>query len=295
MQNGKEFLEAAKSGDRATMEALLQTQPELLAYNGKGISLGLIGHSALHWAAAKGQDVLVQWLIGQGANMEQRNSAESTALHTAAQNGNRGVMEILLTAGADPAAVDAEGQTARDVALERNHPELAKLLEKSAGIAAARDILRKLAGAESWGIADMKTALRLSGVDVSGIMEKNELVKLTTDLLQHLPPAAPKPVLPPVATAAPEATPSSAMPAAASPKTGETAAPADGSSDEEDDAISKGAERAKQQGNDAFARGAYEEAVKHFSLAVRLDPKNHVLYSNRSAARASLGRPQESQ
>ncbi|KAJ2845769.1 Hsp90 cochaperone, partial [Coemansia brasiliensis] len=44
----------------------------------------------------------------------------------------------------------------------------------------------------------------------------------------------------------------------------------------------------KTQGNAAFSSGNHEEAVKLFTQAIELDPTNHVLYSNRSAAFSSL-------
>ncbi|TVU15056.1 hypothetical protein EJB05_38558 [Eragrostis curvula] len=50
------------------------------------------------------------------------------------------------------------------------------------------------------------------------------------------------------------------------------------------------ADEAKAKGNAAFAAGRFEEAAQHFSDAVALAPDNHVLYSNRSAAYASLHR-----
>ncbi len=41
------------------------------------------------------------------------------------------------------------------------------------------------------------------------------------------------------------------------------------------------------QGNKAFQAGQFEEAIKHFTEAINLDPSNHVLYSNRSASHVS--------
>nr|KYP67197.1 Heat shock protein STI [Cajanus cajan] len=48
------------------------------------------------------------------------------------------------------------------------------------------------------------------------------------------------------------------------------------------------ADEAKAKGNAAFSSGDYAAAIRHFSDAIALAPTNHVLYSNRSAAHASL-------
>ncbi|KAJ8764191.1 hypothetical protein K2173_005371 [Erythroxylum novogranatense] len=48
------------------------------------------------------------------------------------------------------------------------------------------------------------------------------------------------------------------------------------------------ANEAKARGNTAFSSGDYSAAVKHFTEAISLSLDNHVLYSNRSAAHASL-------
>ncbi|KAF8032860.1 hypothetical protein BT93_D1673 [Corymbia citriodora subsp. variegata] len=48
------------------------------------------------------------------------------------------------------------------------------------------------------------------------------------------------------------------------------------------------ADEAKAKGNAAFSSGDYRSAVRHFSDAIALASSNHVLYSNRSAAHASL-------
>ncbi len=41
------------------------------------------------------------------------------------------------------------------------------------------------------------------------------------------------------------------------------------------------------KGNAAFAAGNHEEAIKHFTEGIAVDPSNHVLYSNRSASYVS--------
>ncbi|XP_040987240.1 hsp70-Hsp90 organizing protein 3-like [Juglans microcarpa x Juglans regia] len=48
------------------------------------------------------------------------------------------------------------------------------------------------------------------------------------------------------------------------------------------------ADEAKAKGNAAFSAGDFSGAVHHFSEAISLAPTNHVLYSNRSAAYASM-------
>ncbi|KAI3468895.1 hypothetical protein Pfo_025558 [Paulownia fortunei] len=50
------------------------------------------------------------------------------------------------------------------------------------------------------------------------------------------------------------------------------------------------ADEAKAKGNTAFAAGKFNDAIRHFTDAVNLAPTNHVLYSNRSAAYASLNK-----
>lgn len=44
----------------------------------------------------------------------------------------------------------------------------------------------------------------------------------------------------------------------------------------------------KAEGNGFFKAGKFQEAIEAFTAALELDEKNHVLYSNRSAAKASL-------
>ncbi|XP_018324233.1 stress-induced-phosphoprotein 1 [Agrilus planipennis] len=47
---------------------------------------------------------------------------------------------------------------------------------------------------------------------------------------------------------------------------------------------SQSAESYKEQGNAAIQRKAFEEAILHYTCAIKIDPQNSVLYSNRSFA-----------
>ncbi|GMH34298.1 hypothetical protein BSKO_02132 [Bryopsis sp. KO-2023] len=44
----------------------------------------------------------------------------------------------------------------------------------------------------------------------------------------------------------------------------------------------------KEAGNTAYAKRNYEEAIKHFTKCIELDPKNEVYFSNRSASHAQM-------
>lgn len=55
------------------------------------------------------------------------------------------------------------------------------------------------------------------------------------------------------------------------------------------DATLSEARLAKERGNEAFRRGAFKEAVDHYTEAIRCDPADHIFFSNRSACQVSLG------
>jgi hypothetical protein len=56
---------------------------------------------------------------------------------------------------------------------------------------------------------------------------------------------------------------------------------------------SEEAEKAKDAGNEALKAKDYAGAVKHYTEAIKADPNSHTYYSNRSAAFASMNKPQD--
>ena len=99
---------AAKCGDVEELCALHAQHAALLHVQGPGV-----GHTALHWAAAKGHVSAVCWLLAQpGTDVNARNACQSTAVHAAATHGHEDVVRVLLRrTGCDAAAVNEDDDT----------------------------------------------------------------------------------------------------------------------------------------------------------------------------------------
>jgi ankyrin repeat protein len=151
-------IEAAALGREAQVERLLATSP------GEARAFGPDGFTALHYAAhlgylraaralvEAGADVnarsrnglavtplqsalpraeVVRFLLERGADARTAQENGSTALHAAAASGAVEAVELLLAAGADPRARQAsDGKTPLDLATERGHAAVAKLLRE---------------------------------------------------------------------------------------------------------------------------------------------------------------------
>ena len=129
--DARSWLEAAKGGQLSQMVQGYERNPSLLHEGSSGI-----GHTALHWCAAKGHTDAVRWLLSVGASAAQRNESGSTSLHAAASNGQTECAKVLFqeelaVLGACPllAVRDSDGRTAAAIARERGYAELATLLE----------------------------------------------------------------------------------------------------------------------------------------------------------------------
>lgn len=117
------LLEAAKLGDLARARELLAKGAAVDASDRRGLT-------PLIWASASGNLELVRQLLQSGAAVDRRANDGTTALMLASANGFTEIVRSLLLRGADVAA--ARGSvTARQLALERGHADVAALLEQA--------------------------------------------------------------------------------------------------------------------------------------------------------------------
>ena len=97
----------------------------MLAFGGNAealvIAVDADGSSALHHAARKAHNEIVQLLIGAGAPINAVNSDHSTPLHWAARKNNTGAIRMLIENGADPDMKNKWGATALDNAKFADH------------------------------------------------------------------------------------------------------------------------------------------------------------------------------
>lgn len=85
-------------------------------------------HSAVATDAAPRDIEIVRMLLDKGANPNARSQAGNTPLHTTGFTGDRASLELLLKRGADRSIKNKAGKTAKDIATERGHTDVARIL-----------------------------------------------------------------------------------------------------------------------------------------------------------------------
>ncbi|XP_023169352.1 acyl-CoA-binding domain-containing protein 6 [Drosophila hydei] len=74
------------------------------------------GMALLHWATDRNAIGIIEFLVEQGANVDQRDAEQQTPLHYAASCGHVEAVHYLLSLNANLELRDADGQTCIDVA-----------------------------------------------------------------------------------------------------------------------------------------------------------------------------------
>ena len=95
--------------------------------------------TALHKAAAKGHEDLVQLLLSKGASIEALDEDNYTPLHFAASHGHTSIVELLLSKGASIEAMDKNNYTPLHFAARDGHTSIVELLVSKGASTAARN------------------------------------------------------------------------------------------------------------------------------------------------------------
>jgi ankyrin repeat protein len=114
---------AAQYGRAAIVEILLN----------RGADINLLtlenGWTALHFAAQKGYVSIVKLLLAHKSDVKIAGLRyRRTPLHYAAEQGHIEIVETLLAAGSSSTAIDIAGHNAADIAKNKNHTHIAKII-----------------------------------------------------------------------------------------------------------------------------------------------------------------------
>jgi len=115
------LVDAARSGDRDALRALLQEKADVNAAAGDG-------STALLWASYRDDPEAAALLIHAGANVNAANDLGVTPLWAASQNGSAAMVRTLLDAGANPNPALLAGETPLMVAARSGYPAVVQLL-----------------------------------------------------------------------------------------------------------------------------------------------------------------------
>lgn len=116
------FCKAAADGDLEKVKVLLQHTPSLIN------ELDYDGNTALMCASIKGNKTVVEFLLSQGAEVNEAGANKWTALMYAAWQGHNDVVEFLISKGAKVNVKNVEGNTSLMYAAIYGHTSVVQLL-----------------------------------------------------------------------------------------------------------------------------------------------------------------------
>jgi ankyrin repeat protein len=118
-------LNAPNTNTALMMAAFKHNKPAVMAMLAKGAVVNRPGWTALHYAAASGDDDIAIILLQHGARIDAEAPAKFTPLMIAAREGQESTVRLLLEAGADANRQNSESLTAAQIALRADKPRIA--------------------------------------------------------------------------------------------------------------------------------------------------------------------------
>ena len=125
---------AANGNTALMMAAFKRKRPAVQALLDKGAKLNGSSWTALHYAAASGDDEIVRLLLARGAQLNPLSPLKSgayTPLMMAAREGHDGTALLLMEKGADPRLVNSEGLSAVQLAERAGKPRVAAAIARA--------------------------------------------------------------------------------------------------------------------------------------------------------------------
>ncbi len=163
--------DAAKSGDRAQVEALLDKGVDINASEGIG--------TALHWSIFLGHANVTQRVLERGANATAGGTL-GTPLHINAMKGDAHITGLLLKHGANPNVARPNGMTPLHAAARGGHIDMARqLLDHGADVNALdANMEPPLHLAKTQGHAALAKLLKAHGAAPPKVAPISELLKV---------------------------------------------------------------------------------------------------------------------